>query len=66
MAQIVLDVPDNQVSRVLAALTDHPAFAGSGLTAAQFAKQRIANMVKGVVVRYETEQAKTTNDINVT
>lgn len=67
MAQIVIDVPDNQVTRVLTAFASvykyNPA---SGLTQAQFAQSKIAAFVKSVVVRYETEQAQASNDINVT
>lgn len=70
MAQIVLDVPDNQVARVLAAFTEDTRvaarFAASGLTAAQFTKREIATMVKARVVRYETDQAQSSNDIAVT
>jgi hypothetical protein len=67
MAQIVLDIPDNQVARVRTALCAvgrwDPA---SGLTQAQFAKQFVANHIKAVVIRYESEQAKLNNDITVT
>ena len=66
MAQILIDVPDGQVARVLAAFAAMRGFATSGLTQAQFAKRTIANFVKGVVVRHETEQAQANNDIDVT
>jgi hypothetical protein len=54
MAQIVVDVPDAVVPRVLDAFAATYAYnPGSGLTKAQFAKQRLAAYVKQVTVAYE-------------
>jgi hypothetical protein len=73
MAQIALIIPDAQLARVITAISvthQYSATLPNGdpnpQTEAQFAKQQIANWVKNVVTRYESEQAAVNNDINVT
>lgn len=61
MAQIIIEVPDNQVTRVQTALCTT---ANLAISAAN-AKSVIVNYIKAVVKRYEAEQSKATNDIAV-
>lgn len=58
MAQIVIDIPDDQVQRVLDAFTGTYGWQGQAVdgTKAAFAKKQVALWIKRVVRQYEVRK----------
>lgn len=58
MAQIVFDIPDDKIPRILDAFADVFGFVpGQGTTKAQFAKHKIRDYIREIVVRSELAEA---------
>ena len=59
MAQIIITIPDAQIQRILDGICGQYKYdTASGITKAQFARQKVGEMIKNIVLAYETETAK--------
>lgn len=59
MAQIIMNIPDQYIARILDAFAVVYGYdAADGLTKAQFAKSKVRDYIKEIVVRHEGSLAR--------
>jgi hypothetical protein len=58
MVQVIIDIPNGDVQRVLDAFCDNEDFRQSGLSQAEYSRQRVIQFIKERVRFYEREKAR--------